>query len=81
MPEPLPIFTLPLHIPTKIWREYPPPPPGRNYSAQPDLTLTFQIVLDRLCVGITAQFGCQMKDDELNFVTMNIMNDSISAEK
>ena len=28
VPEHLPIFTLPRHIPTKIWCEYPPPPPG-----------------------------------------------------
>ena len=27
VPEPLPIFTLPQHILTKIWGEYPPPPP------------------------------------------------------
>ena len=27
VPEPLPFFTLPRHIPTKIWGEYPPPPP------------------------------------------------------
>ena len=34
------------------------------------LTLIFHIVLARLCVGITAHFGCQMKEDELNFVTV-----------
>ena len=34
------------------------------------LTLKFHIVLARLCVGITAHFWCQMKEDELNFVTM-----------
>ena len=27
VPEPCPFFTLPRHIPTKIWGEYPPPPP------------------------------------------------------
>ena len=26
--SPCPFFTLPRHIPTKIWGEYPPPPPG-----------------------------------------------------
>ena len=29
VPEPCPFFTLPRHIPTKIWGEYPPPPPPR----------------------------------------------------
>ena len=34
VPEPLPIFTLPRHIPTKIWGDYPPPPPppGRLWT-------------------------------------------------
>ena len=27
VPEPCPFFTLPRHMPTKIWGEYPPPPP------------------------------------------------------
>ena len=31
------------------------------------------IVLARPCVGITAQFRCQMKDNELNSVTMKII--------
>ena len=31
-----PIFTLPpRHIPTKIWGEYPPPPPGSVYFESP----------------------------------------------
>ena len=34
------------------------------------LTLRFHIVLARLCMGITAHFWCQMKEEELNFVTM-----------
>ena len=41
--------------------------------AQPDLALEFQIVLARSCVGIAAHFWCQVKDDELNFVTMKII--------
>ena len=34
------------------------------------LTLKFHIVLARLCVDITAHIWCQMKEDELNFVTI-----------
>ena len=37
------------------------------------LTLKCQIILARSCVGITVQFWCQMKEDELNFVKMNIV--------
>ena len=37
------------------------------------LTLEFHIVLARSCGGITAHFLCQMKEDELNFVTMKII--------
>ena len=29
-----PFFTLPRHIPTKIWGEYPPPPPGNFPSSR-----------------------------------------------
>ena len=34
------------------------------------LTLKFHIVLAWPCVGITAHIWCQMKEDELNFVTI-----------
>ena len=34
------------------------------------LTLKLHIDLARLCVGITAHIWCQMKEDELNFVTI-----------
>ena len=34
VPEPCQFFTLPRHIPTKIWGEYPPPPPGGNILPQ-----------------------------------------------
>ena len=34
------------------------------------LTFKFHIVLARLCVGITTHIWCQMKEDELNFVTI-----------
>ena len=34
------------------------------------LTLKFHVVLARLCVGITAHFWCQIKEHELNYVTV-----------
>ena len=37
------------------------------------LTLKFQIVLVQSCMGIAAHFWCQVKEDELNFVTMKII--------
>ena len=39
----------------------------------PILTLKFQIVLARSCVSVAAHLWYQMKEDELNFVTMTII--------
>ena len=43
------------------------------YSAQPDFDIEIHIVLTRPCVGITVHYWCQMKEDELNFVTMKVI--------